>query len=63
MTGISKSRFKHTVSGHVKDKITGEQLKGTIVSSSELKGVAMPANDYSFFWLTVPEGKYILQVK
>ncbi|HNP48727.1 MAG TPA: TonB-dependent receptor, partial [Bacteroidia bacterium] len=51
----------HTVSGFVKEASTGESLLGTNVYLKEnLKGVT--TNQYGFYSITVPDGKYTLVV-
>ncbi|MBK6445422.1 MAG: TonB-dependent receptor [Bacteroidetes bacterium] len=51
----------HTVSGFVKEDETGESLLGTNVYLKEnLKGTS--TNQYGFYSITVPEGKYTLVV-
>ncbi|MBL7931491.1 MAG: TonB-dependent receptor [Bacteroidia bacterium] len=62
MASLVHSQTKHTVSGHVKDKNTGEQLIGALVSFPELKGTGMATNEYGFYSLTLPAGQYQLQV-
>lgn len=48
---------KHTISGYLKDKTTGEVLIGAY---SYIKGasVGTTSNAYGFYSLTLPEGKY-----
>ena len=45
----------YTISGHVQDAVSGEQLIGATIYSKELKqGVG--SNIYGFYSLTIPEG-------
>ena len=51
------STFSQTLSGHVQDAASGEQLIGATVWCEDTKqGVA--ANTYGFYSLTLPEGKH-----
>lgn len=54
---------KFTVSGHVKDSQSGEEMIGAIISIKEDKRIHAMANSYGFFSLTVPTGEYVLVVK
>ncbi len=53
---------KKTVSGTVKDNISGETLIGATISIDELSGEAALTNEYGFYSLTVKEGKYTLRI-
>ena len=48
---------KHTISGYIKDQMTGEALIGARVYVSELK-VGTIANVYGFYSITIPEGEH-----
>jgi len=50
---------KHTISGYIKDKNTGETLIGANVYVKELKTGAA-ANLYGFYSLSIPKGDYTL---
>src|SRR4051812_2707293 len=53
------SQNNFTISGYVKDTLTGEFLIGTNVYIKELlKGEQ--SNQYGFYSITLPEGKYTL---
>ena len=54
---------KSTFSGTVKNAQTGEALIGAAVVVQELKGVGASTNAYGFYSLTLPRGRYILQVQ
>lgn len=58
-TGISQSKF--TISGTLKDNANGETLFGATVF---LKGTSIGTmtNEYGFYSLTAPEGKYTLSI-
>src|SRR5579862_1377931 len=58
---FSQSNF--TISGTVKDSLTGETLIGASVSVAELKGAGSISNAYGFYSLTVPSGKYTITAK
>lgn len=52
---------KHTISGYVKDKLSGESLIGAnVYNKSNFKGTS--ANTYGFYSLTLPEDSVILVV-
>ena len=53
---------KHTISGTVKDKNTGESLIGAIVGLVGDKTVSTASNEHGFYSLTIPEGAYRLDV-
>ena len=54
---FSVNAFAQTLSGHVQDAVSGEQLLGATVWCEDTKqGVA--ANIYGFYSLTLPEGKH-----
>lgn len=49
---------KFTLNGYVKDSLTGESLMGASLSMGSSKGVT--TNNYGFFSITLPKGKYTL---
>jgi hypothetical protein len=51
---------KFTISGTIKDKKNGETIIGAIVRVNELKGTGAVTNEYGFYSLTLPSGKYTL---
>ncbi|MDI6804553.1 MAG: TonB-dependent receptor [Bacteroidota bacterium] len=53
---------KYTLSGIIKDAETGEALIGANILVKELKGVGSTTNAYGFYSLTIPEGKYTIQI-
>ncbi|MEY2836121.1 MAG: hypothetical protein RLZZ557_1783, partial [Bacteroidota bacterium] len=58
---ISQAQNKFTLSGYVRDSLSRETLIGaTIQTISSGKGVS--TNQYGFYSLTLPEGKYTLMV-
>lgn len=57
------SQNKFTLSGTIKDKKNGESLIGATISLKELPGVGARSNDYGFYSITLPEGKYTIKSK
>ncbi|TND07872.1 MAG: TonB-dependent receptor plug [Bacteroidetes bacterium] len=49
---------KFTISGTIKEKKSGETMIGVTVFPLEIKGVGASCNEYGFYSLTLPEGKY-----
>jgi len=59
---ISFAQDKHTISGYVKDKASGEVLVGsTVIVKSTSTGAY--TNEYGFYSLTIPAGEYTLAVR
>lgn len=56
----AQSNSKYTISGHIKDSSTGEDLIGAILRVKELPKTGAVTNVYGFFSLTLPAGKYTL---
>lgn len=56
------AQAKYTVSGTVKDSLTGETIIGAIIRIPEVKGAGTASNEYGFYSLTVAEGDYSLVV-
>jgi outer membrane receptor for ferrienterochelin and colicin len=55
------AQVKHTISGSVKAKATGESIiRATVIVSGQRIGVS--TNDYGYYSLTLPEGKYTLVI-
>jgi len=52
----TQQRF--TVSGHITDAKTGEDIIGATVSIKEKPGIATISNAYGFYSITLPAGKY-----
>ena len=59
-TLYSQSNF--TLSGHIQDSSSGEQLIGATVWCESLE-VGVAANLYGFYSLTLPEGNYNVFVR
>lgn len=57
------AQTKHTISGIIKDDKTGELLIGATLIVSEITNTGVSANEYGFYSLSIPEGKYTLKVR
>jgi hypothetical protein len=57
----SFSQKKFTLSGFVKDINSGENLPSATISIPEIKRV-LNTNNYGFFSVSIPEGKYTLRI-
>ncbi len=57
---ISFAQDKFTISGHVRDESTGEELIGTSIYIEELK-TGSSSNVYGFYSLTIPTGDYTVR--
>lgn len=51
---------RHTISGMVQDKNSGESLIGVSISLKELPSTGTVTNESGFYSLTLPEGEYTL---
>lgn len=49
---------KYTVSGTLKDGVTGETLIGALIRVAELPSEGATTNEYGFYSLTLPQGNY-----
>ena len=62
---ISCNKFaiaqNYTLSGTIKDKATGETLIGATIRVAE-KSIGSIANEYGFYSLTLPQGRYTFKV-
>jgi hypothetical protein len=54
---FAEAQNKFTISGYVKDSLSGETLIGATISANE-KSYGVNSNPYGFFSLTLPEGSY-----
>ncbi|HUI09029.1 MAG TPA: carboxypeptidase regulatory-like domain-containing protein, partial [Bacteroidota bacterium] len=61
--GEAQSEERVTLSGTVRNAENGEVLIGAYVVVTDLKGVGASTNAYGFYSLTVPPGRYVLQVQ
>ncbi len=62
LCGLSSAVFaqseKYTVSGYVRDSLTGEELIGVTVKIAELPTAGAATNAYGFYSITIPAGSY-----
>ena len=49
---------KYTISGIVKDSLSGESIISAMVRVKELSGIGITTNEYGFYSLTIPKGTY-----
>jgi hypothetical protein len=49
---------KYTISGTVKDSLSGESIISAMVRVKELSGIGITTNEYGFYSLTIPKGTY-----
>lgn len=57
-TTTAYAQQKFTISGTIRDKKTGETMIGVTVFPLEITGTGTTCNEYGFYSLTLPEGKY-----
>jgi hypothetical protein len=55
---FSKAQDKYTLSGTIKDKKNGELMIGVTIKVVELPGTGTRTNEYGFYSLSLPQGKY-----
>ncbi len=48
----------YTISGYIKDSVSGEAMIGAIISIKELQATGTSTNAYGFYSITIPKGKY-----
>lgn len=60
-TTLLPAQSKYTVSGTVKEKSSGETLIGANVMVMENSGLGVITNEYGFYSLSLPQGKYTLR--
>lgn len=53
----------YTLSGYVRDAATGEDLPGAAIVVADQPGIGTVTNLYGFYSLTLPAGKYRIQIK
>jgi len=61
-TVAAYAQQKHTISGTIKEKNSGEVLIGATVHLAELPGAGAITNAYGFYSITVPAGSYTMIV-
>ncbi|WP_224996206.1 TonB-dependent receptor [Cesiribacter sp. SM1] len=57
---VFAQQAKHTISGTVKDKSTGETLIGVTIRVQEMPSTGTITNEYGYYSLTLPEGAYTI---
>jgi hypothetical protein len=58
--GFVQAQNKFSISGTVRDSITGETLIGVNIVVQELPSTGVSTNEYGFYSLTLPQGNYTL---
>ena len=58
----SNAQIKHSVSGYIKEKKSGEVLIGASVYLLELPKIGAVTNSYGFYSITAPAGTYTLVI-
>jgi CarboxypepD_reg-like domain/TonB dependent receptor/TonB-dependent Receptor Plug Domain len=59
---VVHAQIRVTISGTIKDKKSGEVLYGATLSVAEKKSIGVTANEYGFYSLSLPKGKYTFKV-
>jgi TonB dependent receptor/CarboxypepD_reg-like domain/TonB-dependent Receptor Plug Domain len=57
----ASAQERFTISGTLRDKTSGEELIGATVTVKELPNTGIAANEYGFYSLSLPKGKYTLR--
>ena len=57
-----KAQEKTTVNGTVKDKLSGESIMGAVIKIDQLASIVVTSNEYGFFAISLPKGKYDLRI-
>ena len=57
-----QSQDKTTINGTIKDKLTGESILGAVIKLDQLSSVVVTSNEYGFFAISLPKGKYDLRI-
>lgn len=57
-TTLLLAQQKFTISGTIKDKKNGETIIGVTLYPIEISGIGASSNEYGFYSLTLPKGKY-----
>lgn len=60
--GFVLAQPKYTISGTVKDKKNGELMIGVTIRVAEKPGVGATANEYGFYAISLPAGKYTITI-
>jgi hypothetical protein len=62
VTQSIQAQEKTTVNGTVKDKLSGESIIGAVIKIDQLTNVVVTSNEYGFFAISLPKGKYDLRI-
>ncbi len=62
-TGVSPAQQRYTISGTIRNGKNGEALIGAELLVKELPGTGVESNAYGFYSLTLPKGKYTIDVQ
>ncbi|TAF77748.1 MAG: TonB-dependent receptor [Bacteroidetes bacterium] len=60
---VAGQQQKFTISGSIKDAKNGEDMIGVVVAIKELPNVAVATNEYGYFSLSIPQGKYSISIQ
>jgi outer membrane receptor protein involved in Fe transport len=58
---LARSQNKFTLSGYVRDSLSGETLIGATISAGA-KNNAITSNSFGFYSITLPEGPYVFSI-
>ena len=62
ITSQIRAQDKTTVNGSVKDKFSGESIMGAVIKVDQLSNIVVTSNEYGFFAISLPKGKYDLRI-
>lgn len=62
ITSQIQAQDKMTVNGTVKDKLSGETIMGAVIKVDQLSNIVVTSNEYGFFAISLPKGKYDLRI-
>lgn len=62
ITSQIQAQDKVTVNGTVKDKLSGESIMGAVIKVDQLSNVVVTSNEYGFFAISLPKGRYDLKI-
>ena len=57
-----QAQDKTAVNGTVKDKLNGESIMGAVIKVDQLPNIVVTSNEYGFFAISLPKGKYDLRI-
>src|SRR5476651_2207800 len=57
-----RAQDKYTISGSIKDSLSGENLIGATITTLEVKKAGVLSNDFGFYSFNLPGGDYTLQI-